>query len=211
MKICKKCNKEFPCWTKIDGINKNLNNRKFCLDCSPWGKHNTVDITVYKGNDTSTTQICLYCKVEKPKSMFYTRSGRKVHSTQSVCRECSSKYTLERQHKQKQQCIDYKGGKCQICGYRTTNQALQFHHLEPNEKEFAIGNHHLKLFENVKNELDKCILLCANCHIETHAGLHKDVILEYIKNMEHCVGVEPTYPAWKAGTSAALSTTQKEI
>lgn len=65
------------------------------------------------------------------------------------------------------------GGKCQICGYSKCNDALEFHHLDSNTKEFGFG----KLRSNPKklsvllNELSKCILLCAICHREVHAGI----------------------------------------
>lgn len=70
----------------------------------------------------------------------------------------------------KQKLIDYKGGKCQICGYNRCINALEFHHLNPKEKDFTISGG-TKSFEHIKPEVDKCILVCANCHREIHAGL----------------------------------------
>lgn len=71
----------------------------------------------------------------------------------------------------KHKLIEYKGGKCEKCGYNKCDGALQFHHLNPNEKEFTISNTNLgnlKTFEDFYKEVDKCILLCANCHAEEH-------------------------------------------
>jgi 5-methylcytosine-specific restriction endonuclease McrA len=79
-----------------------------------------------------------------------------------------------RRHKIKQMAIDYKGGCCQECGYNNYNGALEFHHLDPNEKDFSLGyKGHCTAWEKVKEELDKCVILCANCHREVHAGLIK--------------------------------------
>ena len=64
-----------------------------------------------------------------------------------------------------------KGGRCIICDYDKCQQVLQFHHKNPNEKEFALSNSGTLDFEKLKNEADKCILVCANCHGEIHAGL----------------------------------------
>ena len=65
--------------------------------------------------------------------------------------------------------IEYKGGKCVKCGYNKCNAALDFHHLDPTQKEFNLGSHgHTRSWERMKVELDKCILLCANCHREIH-------------------------------------------
>ncbi len=63
-----------------------------------------------------------------------------------------------------------QGGKCVVCGYDKYLGALHFHHLNPNEKDFTISNDRIKLVEAVE-ESKKCILLCANCHAEVHAGL----------------------------------------
>lgn len=68
----------------------------------------------------------------------------------------------------KQQLVEYKGGKCQICGYDKYIEALEFHHINPEEKDFNIAqNGYFDLEEN-KKEADKCILVCRNCHGEIH-------------------------------------------
>jgi hypothetical protein len=90
------------------------------------------------------------------------------------CRKCIVDSVQVRRTKIKQMGIDYKGGKCQIetCGYNKYNGALEFHHLDPNEKDFSISRSgHCTAWDKVKLELDKCILVCANCHREIHAGL----------------------------------------
>ena len=70
----------------------------------------------------------------------------------------------------RQKLIEYKGGRCQICGYNRCINALEFHHLNPQEKDFTISGG-TKSFDSLKPEVDKCILVCANCHREIHAGL----------------------------------------
>lgn len=70
----------------------------------------------------------------------------------------------------KQQAVNYKGGRCQSCGYNRCLMALQFHHLDPTQKDFEISQASLP-WDLIKQELDKCILVCANCHTEIHAGL----------------------------------------
>ena len=69
----------------------------------------------------------------------------------------------------KKKLVDYKGGKCEICGYDKCINALDFHHLNPNEKDFGISNYMVLSFDKLKKEVDKCILVCANCHREIHA------------------------------------------
>ena len=71
----------------------------------------------------------------------------------------------------KEKAIAYKGGKCQICGYNKCMAALEFHHLNPNEKDFQIANFYTRNWKDIKKELDKCILLCANCHREVENNI----------------------------------------
>lgn len=63
-----------------------------------------------------------------------------------------------------------RGGKCIRCGYNKCLKALEFHHLDPTQKDFTISNDHFKLREAVE-ESKKCILLCSNCHKEFHDNL----------------------------------------
>lgn len=78
----------------------------------------------------------------------------------------------------KQFCIEYKGGKCSICGYNKCYSSLDFHHLDPSKKEYNIS----KLIrtysintikDKLIKELDKCILVCSNCHGEIEEGIMK--------------------------------------
>lgn len=168
-KLCKKCKKEFQTYQIIDGIKHNCCNRKFCLECSPFGKHNTKNI---EKSTLDTESFCKNCQKILPIEMFYERPNRdkKVFS---YCKSCMNILTLERQRKNKQKCVDYLGSKCSICGYSKCNAALEFHHVDPTQKDFTIGKNHGRTFENVKTELDKCILVCSTCHSEIHDGILK--------------------------------------
>jgi len=78
----------------------------------------------------------------------------------------------KRRRKIKTLAIEYKGGKCQICGYKNYPGALELHHIDPTQKTFSISTEaYTRSWRTVKAELDKCILLCANCHREIAAGL----------------------------------------
>ena len=72
--------------------------------------------------------------------------------------------------RKKKALVEYKGGKCQCCGYSRCIEALEFHHLDPNIRSFTISGKS-KSFNSLKSEVDKCILVCSNCHKEIHAGL----------------------------------------
>ena len=81
-----------------------------------------------------------------------------------------------RRRKLKTLAIEHKGGCCQHCGYNKSVRALTFHHLDPSKKEFNVGGKgETRSWEKVKAEIDKCILLCMNCHMEvTHTKVVKN-------------------------------------
>ena len=70
----------------------------------------------------------------------------------------------------KERCVYVMGGVCQLCGYHKTVSALEFHHIDPEQKDFAIGHNTNVSWGKARNEIKKCALLCANCHREVHSG-----------------------------------------
>jgi hypothetical protein len=78
----------------------------------------------------------------------------------------------KRRRKVRLMAVEYKGGKCEICSYNKCVDALEFHHKDPALKDFSISSKgYTRSWKTVKEELDKCVLLCANCHRELHAKL----------------------------------------
>lgn len=75
----------------------------------------------------------------------------------------------------KKRAVEYKGGKCEKCGYNKYIEALCFHHKDPDKKDFSIGSGDCKAWDKVKIELDKCYLVCSNCHHEIHAEIQKSL------------------------------------
>lgn len=81
---------------------------------------------------------------------------------------------IKRRKKLKDMAIEYGGGSCQICGYDRCKRALAFHHRDPLQKDFGLSARGLtRSWEKTKTELDKCVLVCTNCHMEVHEGLVK--------------------------------------
>ena len=77
----------------------------------------------------------------------------------------------ESRRKMKLRAVAYKGGKCERCGYSKSYAALDFHHLDKKNKLFVIGGGIYYRWETVRKELDKCIMLCSNCHREEHENM----------------------------------------
>lgn len=80
-----------------------------------------------------------------------------------------------RRQKLKKMSVAYLGGKCIKCGYDKCIWALDFHHRDMEEKEFGISKYQNLSWDKIKKELDKCDLLCANCHREKHYSEYWDI------------------------------------
>lgn len=115
----------------------------------------------------------LHFKVS-PNSISKYGIVRKNKWTYERSLECARNHKRKLRSEIKHKCVEYLGGVCKICGYNKCDRALDFHHINSEEKDFGISqsNTHYR-FERIKSELDKCILLCKNCHAEVHAGLTK--------------------------------------
>lgn len=111
-------------------------------------------------------RICPKCKKTKSADEFYVR--RKTNSS-SYCKACVHVQTLDRQKKFKAELVTYKGGSCERCNYDKCMSALEFHHRDPSEKDFTISKYKCtKVNDTILKEIDKCMLVCANCHREIH-------------------------------------------
>lgn len=94
-------------------------------------------------------------------------------------REYLSKATSIRRLRLKKTLVSSKGGKCQICGYSRCLVALDFHHIDESTKKFELSQRDLtRNWKLILEEAGKCLLVCANCHREIHAGMvHLDGII----------------------------------
>lgn len=82
----------------------------------------------------------------------------------------------ERRREIKRKAVELMGGKCEICGYDKCITALHFHHKNPDQKDFSISRS-IKSWEKIVEEIQKCSLLCSNCHAEIHFQLNLPEIL----------------------------------
>lgn len=122
------------------------------------------------------TKICINCGRELPLNRF--ESGR------NQCRDCRNarRKELRQQHPEKHRQEAAKRQKeqtewlyslknqCFICG-ETEPVCLDFHHIDPNNKDFTIGKNRSKSKENLIKEIEKCVCVCSNCHRKIHAGI----------------------------------------
>jgi hypothetical protein len=113
--------------------------------------------------DKETTKVC---EIHGP-TIYILRSDKRYR-----CKKCASESVIKRRKNLKKKSVEYKGGKCIVCGYDRSIEALHFHHLDNTQKDFGISQGGFtRSWEKVKNEIDKCVLVCSNCHSEIHSNL----------------------------------------
>jgi len=86
-----------------------------------------------------------------------------------MCKKCRGRYVWEQSAIRKMKIVEYMGGGCEICGYNKYYGALEMHHEDPSKKEYGMREMRSMAWEKIVKEMEKCILLCANCHREAHA------------------------------------------
>jgi hypothetical protein len=165
MPECKKCGGYFPYKIVVGGKKRSLTRRKFCLDCSPFGQHNTSNRPGRSDDET--------IKERRAKIVQNVTAWRK---------------------RRKLELIEYKGGRCQRCGYnKPVPGAYEFHHKDPNVKDFQISGSTVAI-EKMKAEVDKCDLLCACCHAEVHDEIERiKAVNQEVVGSSPTVGVECFY------------------
>lgn len=100
---------------------------------------------------------------ETDESKFY---GHK----KKVCGKCHNQYTKERYREKRDKVLEYMGGKCVSCGFDKFKSSLDIHHISPKEKDINFSSYRGWSWDRIKEEVDKCVLLCKNCHSAYHAG-----------------------------------------
>ncbi len=84
-------------------------------------------------------------------------------------KEIIKRAVTKRRKRIREMAVMYKGGKCMRCGYDKCPGALDFHHIDSSKKAFGISKGGItRSWSRVKKEVNKCMLICANCHREEH-------------------------------------------
>lgn len=122
---------------------------------------------------------CTKCLTEKSESEYYFKGKKSDGKLASECKACFNKRMMVRYEERAAFIVGLKGGKCRLCGYDKCIAALEFHHTDPTQKEFQISKRWSMTDERIKSEIDKCVLLCSNCHRETHWKIDRGETIDF--------------------------------
>lgn len=160
---CKKCGNSFPNNITVNGKVRNLQNRKYCLVCSPFDKHNTAKL-----ENRTNPHTCNDC-------------GRIMNRKNERGKKCWACTNKESRKNKLSRVMRLTGNACWLCGYDKGWAMLDLHHIDPATKLFTLSVRELQYaWEKVETELRKCALLCCRCHREVHYGL---ITQETIRNI----------------------------
>jgi hypothetical protein len=169
MRACRLCGESFSAWARIDGVARNLGSRKYCLSCSPRGRHNTRKLEQIDRDD-SPTKFCPQCKLEKPNAEFYLRADhRRSHSW---CKRCNNDDRKARFRQDRYDALfHYSGGdiRCVCCGERTI-EFLGLDHVNDDGAEHrrAVGGGGRPFYTWLRKTAytyDALAVMCHNCNM----------------------------------------------
>ncbi len=123
-----------------------------------------------RGECPHNHQWCYGCNNYKKEKDFSPYSLK----NHGKCKDCGGKHDIERARIFKKRAIEHLGGKCVECGFVGHYASFEFHHENPEEKEMNWNKMRKKSWINLLPELNKCILLCSNCHGVVHCKLNDD-------------------------------------
>jgi len=160
MPTCKKCKKEFPNWKYIEGKNRNLGKRKYCLGCSPFGSKNRISLDKKGGQCIickkdlvgNQTKFCsIVCKSKHHFKPYKERGKRSIES--------SNRATVRAYRNKRERALSLLGKRCYVCDRDI--------HLLCHKKD---GIPHLssKTYKMVINNASDFVRVCMKCHIAIH-------------------------------------------
>lgn len=124
-------------------------------------------------------RVCIKCDKVKDLSEFYTMK-RMTLGVDSKCKPCAHKDQRERRKVKWDDLFKYKGSACEHCGVSKPEhpEIYDFHHKNPEDKENHVADLIMLSKERLHLEVDKCLMLCSNCHKMEHARLRKETLNE---------------------------------
>jgi hypothetical protein len=162
---CAKSTVCFHC-QHLEGNKETIRNLQGCLEEPMWDEKTKDVICWLRLIGVCIEEIADVLEIDLVLLRWYVKKHFLKRGTRNIE---NYKRVRNRRRKLKVLAVLTKGGCCQRCGYDTCIKALDLHHYN-GEKDFSISTRTNTSWQAIKKEVEKCILLCSNCHREIHAG-----------------------------------------
>jgi len=122
--------------------------------------------TAEAASDAPPPRLTMTCRIHGEAD--FVREGSGYYR----CGRCRSESVVRHRRRLKELLVCEAGGRCILCGYDRQPRALEFHHVDPAQKLFALSRKGVTLsLQALRSEALKCVLLCSNCHAEVEDGI----------------------------------------
>jgi hypothetical protein len=112
-------------------------------------------------------KYCHDCKTTKNTTEFF-KNKLKKDGFDVYCKTCAKARAKNRRLLRRMRLDCILGAPCCDCGNYYDPECMQFHHIDPNEKEYNVSNLVVRKWHLVINEIRKCVIICSNCHATRH-------------------------------------------
>jgi len=181
-------------------------------ECKKCGNSNIFHLTFHHKNNNDKE-----FGINEIKTLRWSKIKSEVEKCELLCENCHTEYHYEKNKNEKRNkkiklvFLDYTQSNCERCGYNKSESSLMFHHID--DKKFKIS----RIQSGIKNivdldnyiieELNKCEVLCGNCHFEEHVdktifNKYKDEIyfkVENYKEIQTKIPREKVYKMYNSG------------
>lgn len=169
------------CLTCGESYSPTGNAQRYCTPCKPRAYCGRLCTKCSTNPCTGASPWCREClnRLEATRRIKLKQAGAcencvvaPCRTGKNTCQECAdtiSQRECEKRSDNKRLAVEWAGGKCFDCGFTTdVLEVYDFHHLDPTKKDFTLGYLVNFSWERMLPELEKCVMLCANCHRIRH-------------------------------------------
>ena len=123
----------------------------------------------------------VYYAANREKKMAYAKAYREANREETIAYAKAYQKANREELKAKRDernliIFNYKGAECNHCGLSEPKhlEIYDYHHVDPDTKLYSVSNILKGPIERLRTEVDKCLLLCSNCHRKEHARLNRE-------------------------------------
>lgn len=193
--------KDSSLWSRIDKYSKKLKAINYLGGCCSICGETHFFKLCFHHTESENKEF----NISNIKNLRWSKIEEELNKCVLLCHNCHYKVHYENDKKNryktnKKTYLEYKRiNSCEKCGYEESDASLDFHHIDKNNKDFNMGEINItyssleNLTYQLEKELDKCVVLCKNCHSLEHSDTeffekNKELIIKRSENLKEIQG-----------------------